>query len=196
VSSDLTYSSAQPALLLLWKLYRPVQHHSLNRAACHHGDHMLVHVGSMADKRSRPIIPSSVHTYVTTGCYSIHVLYVTSLLQTRYRLATYSAFSILFSTAQSKYSTTRNTAAIAGNCQQPTATWYMFLAGETLLGRLPSDRLDSWNDVTTHIHLQRLSCTSSHLSFPLRGCLQAQHIPFKLLISLLFNCTFSFGGHV
>jgi hypothetical protein len=61
-------------LLLLSQLHWPVQHHSPNNAACHCGDPMLVYVGSMADKGSLTIIPSSVRTYLSpqAGTVSTH----------------------------------------------------------------------------------------------------------------------------
>jgi hypothetical protein len=51
--------------LLLSHLHRPVQHH---------GNAIFVHVGSMADKWSLPIIPSSVRTYLSpqAGTVSTH----------------------------------------------------------------------------------------------------------------------------
>jgi len=118
--------------------YRPVEHHSQNSAACHHGDPMLVHIRSMADKCSLPIIPSSVQTYVTTGRYLSHALRFTSPLQSKDRYGTYSAPSSLLSTAANKHNTANNTTAIALYYQQPTDTYCLpvklFLAGRHCMG--------------------------------------------------------------
>jgi hypothetical protein len=152
---------------------------------------MLVHVGSMADNWPLPIIPSSAQTCLSPQAGTVPTHYA-SLHRCKQKTDTLlTLHPALCSPPQPADTAT----PAAPHPYRPTvysqlslACCNVFVAGETLRGRFPSDRFGNWSDVTTHTLASSGQDVQSH---PPSGCTPVHHIPFALVKMLNLQRHFS-----